>query len=89
VREEKFAKVEDMAASATVNPVSTASADDIGTPAEKSLTPVVSPVDAAEDPRAAPNDSSYGQAPGPKMEGAAVVETKPAYLRLPHQERCL
>jgi hypothetical protein len=57
-----------VAISAAVNPVSTASADDIGTPVEKSSTLAVSPTDAAEDPGAAPNDSSDGLALSLKME---------------------
>jgi hypothetical protein len=67
-REEKSVGVEDAAASTAFNPVSTASADDIGTPAEKSSTPAASPADATEDPEAAPNDSSDGLALSPKME---------------------
>jgi hypothetical protein len=51
-----------------VNWVSTASADDIGTPSEKSSTPAASPADADNDPRVEPNDSSDGPAPGPKVE---------------------
>jgi hypothetical protein len=66
--EEKSAGIKDAATSAAVNLVSTASADDIGIPAQKSLTPAASPTDAAEDPRATPNDSSDGLVPGPKME---------------------
>jgi hypothetical protein len=54
-------------ASVVVNPVSTASADNGGTPTEKSLTLVASPADADEDSEAVPNDSSDGLSPGPKM----------------------
>jgi hypothetical protein len=69
VHEEKFAGAKDAAASAAVNLVSTASADDTGTPAEKSSTPAASLADADDDdPRAVPNDSSDDLAPGPKME---------------------
>jgi hypothetical protein len=57
-----------VATSVAVNPVSTASADDVGAPAEKSLIPAASPTDTDEDPVAAPNDSSDGLAPSPKME---------------------
>jgi hypothetical protein len=49
--EEKSASVEDAATSAAVNSVSTASTDDIDTPAEKSLTLAASPVDADNDCR--------------------------------------
>jgi hypothetical protein len=66
--EEKYVSTEDAATSATVNPVSTASVDDIGTPAEKSLTPGASHDDVDNDPRVEPNDSSDGLAPGPKVE---------------------
>jgi hypothetical protein len=66
--EKKSVGVEDAATSAAVNPVSTASADDIGIPTEKSLTPAASLADAAEDLGAVPNDSSDGLAPDPKME---------------------
>jgi hypothetical protein len=52
---------EDAATSVAINPVSTASADDIGTPA-------ASPTDATEDLGAAPNDSGDGLAPFPNME---------------------
>jgi hypothetical protein len=50
VHEEESIGVEDAVASAAVNPISTASTDDIGIPAEKSLTPAACPADAAEDP---------------------------------------
>jgi hypothetical protein len=43
-REEKSVGVEDAATSAAVNPVSTTSTNDIGTPAKKSSTPATSPV---------------------------------------------
>jgi hypothetical protein len=66
--EKKSTGVEDAATSAAVNPVSTASADDIGIPTEKSSTPAASLADAAEDLGAVPNDSSDGLAPDPKME---------------------
>jgi hypothetical protein len=66
-REEKSVDAEDVAASATTNPVSTTSADDAGAPTEKSSTLVAFPVDATKDPGAAPNDSSDGLALGPKM----------------------
>jgi hypothetical protein len=66
-RKEKSVSAKDVAASSAANPISTASADDVGTPTEKSLTPAASPPDADEDPGAVPNDSSDGLAPGPKM----------------------
>jgi hypothetical protein len=50
VHEEESIGVEDEVASAVVNPISTASTDDIGIPAEKSLTLAACPADAAEDP---------------------------------------
>jgi hypothetical protein len=68
VRKEKFADAEDAATSAAVNLVSTTSADDTGTLAEKSSTPAASPADADDDPGAVPYDSSDGLPPGPKME---------------------
>jgi hypothetical protein len=67
VREEKSTGAEDVATSVAVNPASTASADDVGAPAEKSLIPAASPTDTDEDPVAAPNDSSDGLAPTSKM----------------------
>jgi hypothetical protein len=67
-REEKSTGAKDAATSAVVNPVSTASTDDINTLTEKSLTPTASPTDAGEDPEVEPNDSSDGLAPGPKVE---------------------
>jgi hypothetical protein len=66
--EEKSNSIKDAATSVAVNLVSTTSTDDIGIPAKKSSTPAASPADVAEDPRAVPNDSSDGMAPGPKME---------------------
>jgi hypothetical protein len=48
--EEESAGTEDATASAAVNLVSIASADNTGIMAEKSSTPAASPVDAAEDP---------------------------------------
>jgi hypothetical protein len=63
VHEEKFASAKDAAASAAVNLVSTASADDTGTPAAS-----LADTDDDDDPRAVPNDSSDDLAPGPKME---------------------
>jgi hypothetical protein len=65
--EEKPVSTEDAVVFAVVNPVSTASANDIGTPAEKPSTPAASPANANNDPGAVPNDSSDGLAPGPKM----------------------
>jgi hypothetical protein len=47
-REEKYVGAEDAATSAVDNLVSTASVDDTGTLAEKTLTPAISPVDADE-----------------------------------------
>jgi hypothetical protein len=47
-REENSGDTKDAAASATINPISTASADDISTPIEKSSTPAASPVDSDE-----------------------------------------
>jgi hypothetical protein len=67
VHEEKSSSLEDAAASATVNPTSTTSIGDAAAPVEKSSTPAASPADVDEDPRAVPNDSSDGLAPGPKM----------------------
>jgi hypothetical protein len=64
---EKFASAKDAVASTAVNPISTASSGDVGTLAEKSLTPAASPIDADEDLGVVPNDSSDGLAPGPKM----------------------
>jgi hypothetical protein len=66
--DEKSAGVKDVATFVIVNWVSTASADDIGTPSEKSSTPAASPADADNDPRVEPNDSSDGPAPGLKVE---------------------
>jgi hypothetical protein len=65
-REEKSANAKDVVASAVVNPVSTASADDTDTPAEKSSTPTTSLAD--DDSGVEPNDSSDGLALGPKVE---------------------
>jgi hypothetical protein len=67
-REEKSVDTEDAAASATINPVSTASIDDTNTPAEKSSTLAASPIDADNNLGVVPNDSSDGLSPGPKME---------------------
>jgi hypothetical protein len=64
VCEEKSTGTEDATASTAVNPASTAFADDIDAPAEKSLTPAATLADADEDPRAMPNDSSDGLASG-------------------------
>jgi hypothetical protein len=66
--EEKSVGAKDAATSAIVNPVSTASTDDIVTLAEKSSTPAASPADVDIDPGVEPNDSSDGLAPGPKVE---------------------
>jgi hypothetical protein len=49
-REEKSVDAKDAAASATINPVSTASADDTGTPTEKSSTLAASHIDADNNP---------------------------------------
>jgi hypothetical protein len=49
--EEKSVDAEDATASTAINPVSTASANDIGTSTEKSSTPTTSPTDADNDPR--------------------------------------
>jgi hypothetical protein len=65
---EKSVGAEEVATSVVVNPVSTASANDISTRAEKSLTPAVSHADAENDPRVEPNNSGDGLAPGPKVE---------------------
>jgi hypothetical protein len=65
---EKSVSAEDAAASAAINPISTASADDIGTLAEKSSSPATSHADANNDPRVEPNDSSDGLALGTKVE---------------------
>jgi hypothetical protein len=67
VRKKKFVDAKDAATSAAVNPVSIASVDDVGTPAEKSLTPTASPTDANEVPGAVLNDSSDSLASGRKM----------------------
>jgi hypothetical protein len=67
-REEKSVGAKDAAASAAINLASTASADDINTPAEMSSTPAASPADADNDPRVGLNDSSDGLGPGPKVE---------------------
>jgi hypothetical protein len=64
VCEEKSIGAEDAAASTAINPASTAFADDIDAPAEKSSTPATTLADANEDPRAMPNDSSDGLASG-------------------------
>jgi hypothetical protein len=48
--------------------VSTASADDTRTLAEKILTSAASLAADDEDPGVVPNDSSDSMAPGPKME---------------------
>jgi hypothetical protein len=66
--EEKSIGAKDAATSATVNPVSTASADDIGTLAEKSSTLAAFPADADNDLGEEPNDSSDGLTPGLKVE---------------------
>jgi hypothetical protein len=66
--EEKSTDVEDVATSAAVNSVSTTSADDIGTLAEKSSNAAASPADADNDPKVEPNDSSDGLALGLKVE---------------------
>jgi hypothetical protein len=65
---EKSADAKDASASASINPISTTSIDDIGTPTEKSLTPAASPTNADNDPGVEPNDSSDGLASGPKVE---------------------
>jgi hypothetical protein len=79
----------DAAASTAINPVSAASAEDISTLAKKSLSPATSPADVDNDSRVAPKDSSDDLAPDLKVEEGTMVETKPAHLRLPHQERHL
>jgi hypothetical protein len=66
--EEKSTDVEDVATSTAVNSVSTTSADDIGTLAEKSSNAAASPADADNDPKVEPNDSSDGLALGLKVE---------------------
>jgi hypothetical protein len=58
VHEEKSVSIEDAATFATVNLVSTTSADNIGTPTEKSSTLAASPADVDNDPGVEPNDSS-------------------------------
>jgi hypothetical protein len=67
-REKKPVDAEDAATSTAVNLAPTASADDTGTPAEKSSTPVASPANAYDDPGVEPNDSSDDLAPCLKME---------------------
>jgi hypothetical protein len=66
--EEKSVGAEDAAASSAVNPISTTFTDDIGSPAERTLTPAASLTDADDDPGVEPNDSSDDLAPSPKME---------------------
>jgi hypothetical protein len=68
VHEEKSVSAEDAATFAAVNLVSTTSADDIGTPTEKSSTLAASPVDVDNDPGVEPNDSSDGLVPSLKVE---------------------
>jgi hypothetical protein len=81
---EKSTGAEDAAASATVNPASTASADDTDTRVEKSSTLAAFHANADDDPRVVPNDSSDGgdEALCPKMGRAAAAEMKPACLSL-------
>jgi hypothetical protein len=67
-REENSTGAKDAATSATINPVSTASTDDISTPTEKSSTPAASPADVDNDFGVGPDDSSDSLAPGPKVE---------------------
>jgi hypothetical protein len=78
VCEKKSASTKYAATSTAINPVSTASTDDIGTPAEKSSTPAASPIDADNDPRVGPNDSSDSLSPGLKVEEGTAVETADA-----------
>jgi hypothetical protein len=66
--EEKSVGAKDVATSTAINPVLTASADDISTTAEKSLTPAASPANANNDPRVEPNDSNNGLTPGLRVE---------------------
>jgi hypothetical protein len=73
---EKSADGEDVATSAAAHSVSTASANNIDTPAEKSF-------DADNDPRVEPNDSSDSLAPVRRWRRAPMTEMKPAHLRLP------
>jgi hypothetical protein len=84
--EEKSVGTKDVTASAAINQVSTL-AEKSSTPAEKSSTPAASPIDADNDPRVGPNDSSDSLAPGLKVEEGTAAETKPTHLRLPRQER--
>jgi hypothetical protein len=86
VRKKKSASTKDVATSAAINPISTASTDDIGTPPEKSLTPAASPADADNNLGVELNDSSDGLAPGLEVEEGTTVEMKPVHLRLPRQE---
>jgi hypothetical protein len=58
--EVKSAGAKDAATFAAVNPISTASVEDIDTLVEKSSTPAASLADADNDPRVEPNDSSDG-----------------------------
>jgi hypothetical protein len=67
-REENSTGAKDAATSAIINLVSTASTDDISTPAEKSSTPAASPADVDNDFGVGPDDSSDSLAPGPKVE---------------------
>jgi hypothetical protein len=74
--EEKSTGVEDAATFAAVNPDSIASAGDIGSPTDKSLTPAASPTDVDNDPEVEPNDSSDCLATGPKVEEGTGSEDK-------------
>jgi hypothetical protein len=65
---EKSVDVEDAATSSIVNLVSITSADDIGTPTEKSSTLAASPADTDNDPGVEPNDSSDDLVPGSMVE---------------------
>jgi hypothetical protein len=81
--EEKSAGAEDVATSVAVNSVSTASANDIDTLAEKSLTPATSHADVDNDPGVEPNDSSGSLALDLNVRRATMMDTKSAHLRLP------
>jgi hypothetical protein len=63
VHEKKSFGPEDVATSAVVNPVSTASASNADAPTEKSSTLAASPTDVDEDSGVAPKDSSDGVTP--------------------------
>jgi hypothetical protein len=88
-REEKSTGAEDATASAAVNPISTASADDTVTLAEKSSTPSASPANVDDDPGVVPMIVVTVWPWVRRWRRAAAMEMKPTHLRLPRQERRL